>query len=157
MYKDINGFEGLYMISNTGDVYSVKRDITLKPKKDKDGYFEVCLYNGKNNYRRVHRLVAEAFIPQTDGCNIVNHLDCNKQNNNAQNLEWTTVSGNTKHCYKNNKIFREQVLNNAIKGANKNKKKVSINGMTFSCKADAAKYFNVNEKTIYNWLHKVVV
>ena len=153
MWKDINGFEGLYKISDSGDVLSLRRNIILKPKIDKDGYCVVCLFNGKNNHRTIHRLVAGAFIEQKDGCNIVNHIDCNKLNNCVDNLEWTTISGNTKHCFEHNEEFKKQVLNNIKIGTEKRRLKLTIKGMTFNSKVEAAKYFNVCEKTIYNWVH----
>ena len=110
--KILNGFEGLYLISNTCKVFSVRRKIELKPNTNKYGYYEVCLYNNKNYHKRIHRLVAEHFLEAKEGCNIVNHLDRNKKNNNKSNLEWTTVSGNTKHCFENNEKFRKQVMGN---------------------------------------------
>lgn len=68
---------------------------------------------------RVHRLVALYFCEKHEGCNVVNHIDSDKTNNHASNLEWTTISGNTKHCFENNPVFRKQVLDNSIKAANK--------------------------------------
>ena len=154
-WKSIKDFEKLYQVSNTGEVYSVKRDKILQPKINKYGYKEVCLYkDGKNYYRTIHRLVAQAFIDNPNNYSIVNHLDSDKLNNNVNNLEWTTVSGNTKHCYNNNKKFHKQVLDNARKGTEKRKKKTVIKGITFNSQVEASKYFNVNQKTIYNWLHQ---
>ena len=102
-------------MSNQGKVFSIRSNIILKPKINKDGYYEVNLYKGKNNHRTVHRLVALHFVEMKEGCNVVNHLDSNKLNNNSNNLEWTTVSGNTKHCFQNNEKFRKQVLGNLEK------------------------------------------
>lgn len=153
MWKDIKGFEGLYKISDSGDVLSLRRNIILKPKIDRYGYYAVCLFNGKNNHKTIHRLVADAFIEKKYGCNVVNHIDCNKLNNCVDNLEWTTISGNTKHCFEHNKEFKKQVLDNCEKGTEKRKLKLTIKGMTFNSKIEASRYFNVCEKTIYNWMH----
>lgn len=152
-WKDIKNFEGLYRVSNTGKVFSVKSNKILKTTLDKYGYKRVTLYNGKRYYKTIHRLVAQAYLKPKKGCNVVNHLDSDKLNNNVDNLEWTTVSGNTKHCFENNKDFRKQVMNNALKGANKMKKPVVIRGVHFESQTEASKYFGVTIKTIYNWLH----
>ena len=85
------GFENLYQVSQTGMVMNIKTGKILKPYKVKGGYLQVKLYN---NYTfknvSVHRLVAQAFVPNPDPVNFkeVNHKDQNKQNNNADNLEW---------------------------------------------------------------------
>lgn len=153
IWKDVKGFEGLYQISSTGKVFSMRRNKEMNPKIDRYGYKTVTLYKNGNYYKTVHRLVAETFLEKIDGCNIVNHKDSNKLNNNVENLEWTTVSGNTKHCFENNEKFREQVLNNARRGTEKSKKQVVINNIKFESRKSAANYFGVNVKTIYNWLH----
>lgn len=153
-WKNINDFKDLYKVSNDGKIYSVRKNKLLKPKINKYGYYEVCLFkDNKRYYRTIHRLVAETFISNANNYSVVNHLDSNKLNNNVFNLEWTTVSGNTKHCYENNKKFREQVLNNAKKGTEKRKNKVVIKGIMFNSQVEASKYFKVSIKTIYNWLH----
>lgn len=156
-FKEIPNFPD-YMINKNGKVYSKKTNKYLKLKEDRYGYYAVTLFkNGKSYYFTIHRLVAITFLKKPVNCNVVNHLDSNKKNNSVENLEWTTVSGNTKHCYENNVLFRNQVLNNCKKGSNTRKKKVNIKGIEFNSMVEASEYFKVNKKTIYNWLHKKVV
>lgn len=105
MWKDIKGYEGKYQVSNFGRVKSLDRfdskgrkikSKILQPKADKTGYIKVHLSNnGSYEYRLVHRLVAEAFVSRkNNNDNVVNHIDNNRNNNNCENLEWTTYKGN---------------------------------------------------------------
>ena len=101
MWKDIKGYEGLYQVSDTGEVKSLARtrnskngcicpvpECIRKQKTDKDGYKEVALCkDGKTKHCRVHRLVAEAFIDNPNNYSVVNHKDENPANNNVDNLE----------------------------------------------------------------------
>ena len=124
----------------------------------KTGYLQINLMkpNKKVVTERVHRLVALNFCEKHNGCNIVNHIDSNKINNNANNLEWTTVSGNTKHCYNNNEKFRKQVNNNSILGVNKTILTLEVkdkNGFLvgiYKGYKNTAKALNLNEKTVRN-------
>jgi hypothetical protein len=113
MWKDVVGYEGLYEVSDSGEVRSrdryIKTDIrhvksrlikgkilfqNLKP----NGYKTVDLCkDGKVKTTLVHRIVAEAFLPNPDGLRFVNHKDSNRANNIVSNLEWVTSSENRKH------------------------------------------------------------
>lgn len=89
-----------YRIYNDGTVRNSKDEIKT-PYKNKHGYMTVNLYNnGKSSSKRIHRLVAEAFIPNPYNKPEVNHLDGNKTNNYVGNLEWSTKSENMQHAYK---------------------------------------------------------
>ena len=101
IWKDIEGYEGLYKISNMGRVKSIKfnKEKILFLQKDKYGYLRVGLRKmGKLKNYFVHRLVAEAFIPNPNNLPIVNHKDENKQNNCVENLEWCTVKYNNSYA-----------------------------------------------------------
>lgn len=107
IWKDILGYEGLYQVSNFGRVKSLKfgKERILKLTKDKDGYLIVNLYkNNKSKTFKVHRLVAEAFIPNPDNLPQVNHKDEDKSNNIVSNLEWCDVKYNQNYGTRNKRI-----------------------------------------------------
>ena len=120
-WRDILGFEGAYQISNLGRVRSLDRDIyymnhgtlavlhkkgmILKQTPDADGYLRVgVICEGRSKNFGVHRLVAQAFIPNPENLPCVNHKDYDKTNNCVNNLEWCTVEYNNK--YSNNEERR---------------------------------------------------
>lgn len=97
-YKQIEGFENLYTIYSDGRVYSERTGKFLKPEIDKDGYLIVDLRrNGEHNLKKVHRLVASAFIPNPNNYPVVNHIDEDKANNDVSNLEWCTKQYNSEY------------------------------------------------------------
>lgn len=117
-WKDVNGFEGYYEVSDCGIVRSVDRNVFYRNGKTKkltgktmkqterknglrggDGYYVVNLRrDGKSKVIPVHRIVAEAFIDNKYMLPTVNHIDGNKHNNNVSNLEWATYSHNNEHA-----------------------------------------------------------
>lgn len=101
VYKDIPGFPN-YQVSNLGNVKNIKRDKIKEPGNDSHGYLKVDLYkNSKRTTRKIHRLVANAFLPEDPKRTDINHKDSNKHNNVVTNLERCTKSENMKHAYKN--------------------------------------------------------
>ena len=97
IWKDIEGYEGLYAVSNTGKVYSYKSKKILRSNATelRCGYINVLLTkDGKRKQKYIHRLVAQAFIPNPENKPEVNHIDHNPQNNHVDNLEWVTKNEN---------------------------------------------------------------
>lgn len=122
-WKDIKGFEGYYQVSNLGQVRSVERyknnhkklqlvkSCVLKTFEHQKGYLVVKLCkNNIKTHKRLHRLVAEAFIPNPKNKPQVNHIDGNKKNNIVSNLEWCNGSYNILHAYKTGLIHSKPVI-----------------------------------------------
>ena len=113
-WKDVSGFEGLYQVSNTGKIkrlFKNGKERLLIGKKDRDGYVTVILSRNQNKkHCMLHRLIAEAFVPNTESKPQINHKDRNKQNNNVDNLEWVTVAENIKHCFLTGKRVHKRAV-----------------------------------------------
>ena len=99
--KAVKDFEGLYEVDEEGHVFSLKNNIELKAYNNGYGYWKVNLYkNHKCIKKYVHRLVAEAFIPNPDSLKEVNHINCDKRDCCVSNLEWCDRHYNLQHSYK---------------------------------------------------------
>lgn len=158
IWKDIKDYEGLYQVSNLGNVRSLDRIITfkngtkqffkgkiLKQKLDKNGYLRVTLT--KNNHlslKQVHRLVGIAFIPNPENKPTINHKKGIKTDNRVSQLEWATYQEQTQHAIKTGLInFKTRIYINqnekAIEKTRKPIKQYDLNGNFIS------KYIGVNE------------
>ena len=130
IWRPIVGYEGLYEVSSYGRVRSLDRYVkcdyekyrlhkgkVLSPGKDKDGYLSVVLScNGKHKKIAVHRLVAQAFIPNPDNLPQVNHRDENPSNDNVDNLEWCTAKYNLSYGTRNIRIKETAIKNGSWSG-----------------------------------------
>nr|WP_317380282.1 NUMOD4 domain-containing protein [uncultured Faecalimonas sp.] len=116
IYVDIEGYEGLYQVSNYGNIKSLPRrkcrGRILKPYYPRFGYPHVMLSkNGIRKCHKVHRLVAEAFIQNPDKKPEVNHKNAIKSDNRAENLEWCTPFENYAHA-RDMGLFKPENWNN---------------------------------------------
>lgn len=110
IFREIDGFPD-YEVSNLGRVCSFKGKYPkiLKPRKNSCGYLYVILYTGGKGVRKtIHRLVAEAFVPNPENKPEVNHIDEDKKNNVAENLEWVTRRENNNHGTRNRRMAEAQ-------------------------------------------------
>lgn len=136
-WRDIEGFEGIYQVSNQGRVKSLDRidarnrrikGRVLMPKYGATGnYLQVCLCKGGvHHYFAIHRLVAQTFIPNPENKPTVNHIDENNQNNNVSNLEWATYMENAHHGTRIERCYANRDYKDISRKANITKKKRGI-------------------------------
>lgn len=157
VWKDIKGYEGIYQVSNLGRIKRVCRFVSGKHLREKilkggiypNGYHFVCLRkNGVNTNHLSHRLVANAFVNNSRGVSDVNHIDGDKLNNRADNLEWVTRSENLKHALKIGlidnqcKIRRKVIIQNS---------KVTIE---FESMKSCAEFFGFKKGWLQNKIRK---
>lgn len=164
IWKDIKGYEGLYQVSNLGNVMSWvnnsqhkrTRGLILKPRISKHGYYYINIYkDGKRKTVKNHRLVATHFISNPKNLPCVNHRDGNKLNNKVSNLEWVTYSENRNHAINtglvdmNNSSLFKSGENNIMFGAKSPRRRrivqLDLDGnfiREWDCIADAQTTYN---------------
>lgn len=158
IWKSIPGYEGLYEVSNTGQIrsldmyvkvgfgaYRLQKGKVLSPAKDKYGYLVVSLtYNGKHKTIKVHRLVAQAFIENPDNLPEVNHKDEDKTNNIVENLEWCNHKYNMN--YGTRTIRRRETL---IKNESWNGFRCGLSKKEYN-----QKYYQDNKEKLREYFHQ---
>jgi hypothetical protein len=160
IWKDIQGYEGLYQISNLGRIYSFyyKKIISCSISR---GYIRVCLYsNGAKNRFLVHRIVALHFIYNHEKKPFINHINGIKTDNNFTNLEWVTTKENNLHAFKNKLNVIPKGKNNHMFGKTGNlchSSKVILDtetGVYYNSAKEAANIFGMKYKSfIYHVLY----
>ena len=168
--KWIEGYEGLYFVDTLGNIVSVPRIEgryihnkynVMKTKTKNNGYVEVTLMrDGKMKTVLLHRIIAKAFIPNPDNLPWVNHKNGIKSDNRIENLEWCTVSQNTKHAFDNN-LGNSKI--NALKALEKynalnsyNRIVLSKDGKEYEFKSttEAGKFLNTTNNEITRAIRK---
>lgn len=149
IWKDINGYEGLYEVSNWGYVRRKTTKKDLKAWHNYKGYMKVALCkNGEKHEKFLHRLVAENFIDNPNNKEQVNHINGNKDHNYVNNLEWCTCQENIKHSYNNNLVDAEKRAN-----SRKDNYNVVFNGEIMSL-SKFSRLSGIGRSKVYNLLKK---
>lgn len=139
-WREVNGYDGIYEISNKGRIRSNPRKVwnytkpgrILKPYRKGNGYFQITLRGGTKyeKHAYIHRLVAEAFIPNPKNLPQVNHKDFDKANNCVENLEWVSAQENILHFTQSTRMERARsrksrtLVNKSLQYIIENKEKV---------------------------------
>lgn len=155
-WKPVKDYESLYEVSTHGRIRSFhtgRGGGILKPFP-RNGYLFICLCKEgeKRKNFAIHRLVATAFIPNSENKEQVNHMNCNRADNRLENLEWATCSENNLHAYENN---RRKPPSKDLYGFNHWSTKgilCLITGKLFTIK-EAAEFLELKESSLYCMLN----
>lgn len=141
-----------YSISDEGIIINNKTGRILKGGLDQDGYRQVILCNkGLRRNCRIHREVALTFLPNPNNFPVINHIDGIKTNNNLSNLEWCTISHNTKHAYKMNFISQKGERNNSCIYTDEEVKNI-INNYKGTNITSYSKELNIPYSVVYSYI-----
>ena len=147
IWRDIKNYEGLYQVSNKGNVRSIKfnRILNMKLSLNNKGYYIIKFRKkGKQVAYLVHRLVAKAFIPNPNKYPCINHKDENPQNNNVNNLEWCTYKQNNNYGKHNENLRKTKSIMPIIC--------VELN-KEFISQHEASRKLKINQTSIWQCLH----
>ena len=148
-WRAIPGYEGLYEVSNKGNVRNVRRNTLLRLPKTNNGYIRVFLCkNGKGYGKYVHRLVSQVFIPNPDNLPQINHKNEDKSNNCVENLEWCTAKYNNNYG-----TARTRSINTRIKNGYVNEENVGLSQEEWR-KKYYEKYYEDNREKIREYSEK---
>lgn len=161
IWKPIKNFEDLYLISNLGNVYSIRNKRNLKLQKKSDGYLKVVLWNnGRPYYTTAHRLVAEMFIPNIENKPFVLHKKAivDGGTNSVDNLYWGTQSDNMRDRVRDG---RQPIQNWNVGGNHPFAKKINQYDLhhnfikQYDCIMNASKELNIKHQHIWRVLNKM--
>ena len=161
-WRDIKGYESLYQVSNLGRVKSLgnsksKKEKILSLSTRKDGRLQVCLYkNGASKMFKVHRLVAEVFIPNPNNLPQINHKDENPKNNTIGNLEWCTAEYNMNYGSRNTRISRANKGISRNKDISRNKGSKNARARKVQCITTGKKFNTIKEAGEYYGLSQSI-
>lgn len=146
-----------YWIEDNGVVYYYKNSIQfvkMKPASDKKGYLHISLYSNSGIRKTflIHRLVAELFCDNPDNYKYVNHLDGDKSNNHANNLEWCNNSHNLRHAYKNGLKSAKGMKNGRAKFTNELIEQVRLDFTEGISRKDLSIKYNISYSHIVSIL-----
>lgn len=150
-WKVVKGFEN-YLVSSLGNVKTINGKLKKVVYDSKNDYGYVELWkNNKGKKFRIHRLVAETFIPNTLGKEQVNHIDGNKKNNCVSNLEWVTPKENIRHAIENDlSSIKYGSKNLASKLKEEDVKYIRENAGINKSVKELSEIYNISTTTIYN-------
>lgn len=153
--KHIEGYEWLYSVDEWGRVFSHRRNRFIFTSEDSYGYIKVALWkNGKKKTVKVHRLVAKAFIPNPNSLPEINHINGDKSDNRACNLEWVSRRDNVIHAYRTGLVKRNR-FNFKLNKEQVKQIRTMYKTNSYTMK-ELADMFNVSITNIYHILHNKI-
>ena len=131
VWRSIQGYEDFYEVSSFGRIRRLSDSKIINPQTTEKGYLRVGLFQGnKRKWHKVHRLVAQTFIPNPENKPQINHKDFNKKNNRICNLEWVTNQENARYSMDNmlpeeKPVSKEAAIHALEKELDNNKRKIN--------------------------------